>query len=565
MWLMTLLPFVFVAGCLTGIGTNDSSTPSSAKLISAYSLSGNAGVVNEPAKSITVTVPFGTPVTALVATFTTNGVGVKVGTTTQISTATANDFTSPVTYTITADDGSTVAYTVTVVIAAASANAISAYSFVGYPGATGTVGKVAPYAILVVVPTGTSRAALVATFTTNGASVRVGATTQASGTTANDFTNPVTYTVTAADGTTATYTVTVKVALATSKGISAFSFVGYPNSTGTITGSASPYAIAVSVPSFTNLAALTATFTTSGLTVSVGNATQTSGTTSNSFTSSPVAYTVHAADASMAVYNVTVTKSALANPTAPTLGEAGRYAILSSQGISGGAGSHIINGDIGVEDQARTSMTGFTPTHSPADGLFNEVTGSTWVDMGGMLSSSYAPDDTVASSFPAPLAYASPHTAYATTLAMINQSRTDLGVAYTFLAADPNPGAATQVCPTELGGLTLTPGVYKTGAGVGISTPLQLDAQGDPNAVWIFSIDGTLTTAASMSFVGGVGSAKNVYWRVAGITAIAGGTTFYGNVFDYANVNVGANATITGTLFSTTAAVTLITDVITKP
>jgi hypothetical protein len=48
----------------------------------------------------------------------------------------------------------------------------------------------------------------VATFTTTGASVRVGATTQVSGTTPNNFTSPVTYTVTAADASTKDYTVT---------------------------------------------------------------------------------------------------------------------------------------------------------------------------------------------------------------------------------------------------------------------------------------------------------------------------------------------------------------------
>jgi len=62
-------------------------------------------------------------------------------------------------------------------------------------------------------PFGTNMTALVATYTTTGASAKVGATTQISGTTANDFTSPVAYSVTAADNSTATYTVTVTVAL----------------------------------------------------------------------------------------------------------------------------------------------------------------------------------------------------------------------------------------------------------------------------------------------------------------------------------------------------------------
>jgi uncharacterized repeat protein (TIGR02543 family) len=66
--------------------------------------------------SITVAVPYGTKVTALVATFTvTTGDSVKVGSTVQVSGITANDFTNPVTYTVTTASGSTQTYVVTVV------------------------------------------------------------------------------------------------------------------------------------------------------------------------------------------------------------------------------------------------------------------------------------------------------------------------------------------------------------------------------------------------------------------------------------------------------------------
>jgi proline racemase len=61
-----------------------------------------------------VTVPYGTDVSALVATFTTTGASVKVGGTTQTRSVTANDFIGPVTYTVTAADASFQDYTVTV-------------------------------------------------------------------------------------------------------------------------------------------------------------------------------------------------------------------------------------------------------------------------------------------------------------------------------------------------------------------------------------------------------------------------------------------------------------------
>lgn len=564
-WFMAFLLIAFVAGCGGGGGGSTGIAPAATKAITAYSLSGATGTINETAKTIAVTLPYATNVTALAATFTTTGTGVKVGATIQTSAATINDFTSPVVYTVTAADNTTATYTVVVTVAANTTKAITAYSLTGVAG---TIDQVAtPKTIAVTLPFGTNVTALVATFTTTGAGVTVAAVPQTSGTTANNFTSPVAYLVTAADGTTTTYNVTVTVAQSSAKAITAYSLAGVA---GTINQVPTPKTIAVTLPFGTSTTQV-ATFTTTGASVKVGGVTQVTGPgaggTSNTFPASPssLAYLVTAADGSTATYNVTVTVLATANPTAPVLGEAGRFVLLASQGVTGGAGSVISNGDIGVEDQARTFMTGFTPVNAPNDGQFTQLTGSTWV---GMLSSSYATDDVNPAPFPAPLAYAAPHAAYATTLAMINQSRTDLGNAYTFLAADPNPGAPTQVCPTELGGLTLTPGVYKTASNVLISTgTLNLDAQGDPNAVWIFSIDGTLTTGApggSIAFVGGVGSAKNVYWRVAGVTTIGAGTTFYGNVFNYANVDVLANANITGSLFSTTASVTLITDTVTK-
>jgi Ice-binding-like/Bacterial Ig-like domain len=243
---------------------------------------------------------------------------------------------------------------------------------------------------------------------------------------------------------------------------------------------------------------------------------------------------------------VVVPPSLPANPTAPVLGETGRFVILASQKVTTTSGSAISNGDIGIEDQARSYYAGFTAGASP--GQFTELTNGL----------SYAHDDINPALIPAP---------YASTIAFINQVRTDLGNAYSFLAADPNPGAPTQVCPTELGGLTLTRGVYKTAGNVAISTgTLHLDAQGDPNSVFIFTIEGTLTTGApggSISLDNGA-LAKNVYFRTGGFTVIGAGTAFYGNVFAWSQVNVLAGAKITGRLFGLTDQVTLISDAVTK-
>ncbi|MFA5371569.1 MAG: ice-binding family protein [Sideroxydans sp.] len=528
-----------------------------AKAITSFSFAGYTGatgVVNEVAKTIAVTVPFGTDVTALVATFATTGVSVKVGAAVQTSAATANNFSSPVVYIVTAANASTVNYTVTVTVAANTAKAITAFSFAGYTGATGVVNEVAK-TIAVTVPNGTDVTALVATFVSTGVSVKVGAAVQTSAATANNFTSPVVYIVTAADASTVNYTVTVTVAGTADKAITAYSILGV---TGVINEPAKT--IAVLVPAVSDVTTLVATFTTTGVNVKVGAAVQTSTATQNDFTA-PVVYTVTAGDTTTVDYTVTVTLAA-ANPTAPTLGEAGRFVIFANQAITTTGVTAITNGDIGITPAARTFIAGFTPT-GPAGDL-TELTGTTWV---GMASTSYAPADANPAPFPYPLHYALPHAVWTTTGAMLTQASTDVGIANTFLNADPNPTAPTQVLPTELGTLTMTRGVYKTASNVGITTgTLTLDAQGDPNAVFIFVIGGTLTTGApggSIVLANGA-EARNVFWTTAGVTTIGAGTIFYGSVFAATQVNVLAGAQITGSLFGISDRVTLIADTVTK-
>ena len=272
---------------------------SSDKAITAFSIGSANGPMNGNINgtAIAVTVPYGTNVTALVATFATTGTSVKVGSTVQASGTTANNFASPVTYMVTAQDGSTQTYTVTVTVALNTAKAITAYSFVSV-AATVTISGTS---IAATVPYGTIVTALVANFTTTGTSVKVAGTAQVSGTTANNFTSPVTYTVAAADGSTQNYTVTVTVALNTAKAITAYSFVSVA-ATVTISGTS----IAVTVPYGTNVTALVASFTTTGVSVSVGPTLQYSGVTANNF-SIPVVYTVTAADGTTQPYTVTVT------------------------------------------------------------------------------------------------------------------------------------------------------------------------------------------------------------------------------------------------------------------
>lgn len=115
---LAVVMILTLLGC-NGSSSNDAAgTPvSSQKEITAYSIDGVAGRINETEKTITVVMPAKTNATALVATFTTTGKSVTVGGTQQTSGTTPNDFTNPVAYTVTAEDSSTAVYTVSVMVA----------------------------------------------------------------------------------------------------------------------------------------------------------------------------------------------------------------------------------------------------------------------------------------------------------------------------------------------------------------------------------------------------------------------------------------------------------------
>ncbi|MBR2567113.1 MAG: S-layer homology domain-containing protein [Paenibacillus sp.] len=265
--------------------------PNPAKAITDFSFSGLtpavAGTVNESAKTIALTVPYGTNVTALVPTITHTGASVSP------NNGSAQNFTNPVTYTVTAADGTTQNYEVTVTVKPNPAKAITGFEFNGLtPAVTGTVNEAAK-TIALTVPYGTNVSALVPTITHTGASV-----SPASSATQN-FTNPVTYTVTAADGTTQSYTVSVTVKPNPAKAITDFSFSGLtPAVAGTVNESAKT--IALTVPYGTNVTALVPTINHTGASVSPA-----SGAAQN-FTN-PVTYTVTAADGTTQNYTVSVT------------------------------------------------------------------------------------------------------------------------------------------------------------------------------------------------------------------------------------------------------------------
>jgi hypothetical protein len=501
------------------------------KSLLSYSLAGATGVINEVAKTISVTVPYGTDVTAQVATFTTTGSNVKVGTVVQTSNVTPNNFTIPAVYVVTAGDGSTATYTVTVTAASVTAKAITAFSFAGYPGTTGIIDETAK-TIAVTIPYGTDVTALKATFTTTGSNVKVGTVVQTSTVTPNNFTSPVSYIVTAADGSTATYAVTVTAAESTAKAITAYSFANLPDSIGVIDEGAKT--IEVGVLPGTVKTALISTFTTTGKNVKVGSTIQTSGVTPNDFTS-PLVYTVTAADDSTALYTVNVTTGA--GPAPVALGTAENFAILTKAGITT-TGTTAIVGDMGVSPIAATAITGFSLSADASN------TFSTSPLVTGKI---YAAD------------YAAPTPTYMTT------AISDMETAYTDAAGRP---AATALPFLNLGSgtlsnQTLAPGIYTWGSGVTI--PTNLTFNGGANDVWILQVGGTLAISSNMQILlAGGAQAKNIFWQVSGAVTLNTGSHFEGIILTATNVAMATGASMNGRLLAQTA-VTLDANAVTQP
>ena len=118
--------------------------------------------------------------------------------------------------------------------------------------------------------------------------------------------------------------------------------------------------------------------------------------------------------------------------------------------------------------------------------------------------------------------------------------------------------------PTDLGGQTLVPGVYKYSSSVGLTGILILNAAGDPNAEFIFQIGSTLTTASGSSVVlinGADGC--NVLWQVGGSATLGTTTGFVGSILASESITLNTNATITeGRALALNAAVTLDTNVV---
>ena len=143
------------------------------------------------------------------------------------------------------------------------------------------------------------------------------------------------------------------------------------------------------------------------------------------------------------------------------------------------------------------------------------------------------------------------------------QAQSDLVIAYN----DAAGRAPTTTYPgvQDLGGLTLTPGVYQATA-FAITGTLTLDAQGDPGAVWIFQAGSTLITAVNSSvMVINGGQPCNVFWQVGSSATLGVGSTFVGTILALTSITANTNATVQGRLLARNGAVTLDSNTVTRP
>jgi hypothetical protein len=145
--------------------------------------------------------------------------------------------------------------------------------------------------------------------------------------------------------------------------------------------------------------------------------------------------------------------------------------------------------------------------------------------------------------------------------AVASQAQADLTTAFGVAGGQAVP-PGNELTGLDLGGLTLTPGAYNYSSSAQLTGQLTLDAQGDPNAQFVFIVGSTLTTASasSVTLINGA-SPCNVFWRIGSSATFGTSTQFQGNVLAHEDISVNNAVHVEGRLLAGRA-ITLINDVI---
>jgi hypothetical protein len=139
------------------------------------------------------------------------------------------------------------------------------------------------------------------------------------------------------------------------------------------------------------------------------------------------------------------------------------------------------------------------------------------------------------------------------------QAQNDLTTAYNEIAGT---ACTADLTGQNLGGLTLTPGVYCFSSSAQLTGALTLNALGNPNALFLFKIGSTLTTSSgsSVTVINGGSSCNRVFWQVGSSATLGTGTSFAGDILALTSITLTTGANTTGRTLARNGAVTLDTN-----
>ena len=224
-------------------------------------------------------------------------------------------------------------------------------------------------------------------------------------------------------------------------------------------------------------------------------------------------------------------QEACAATTKVGLGTAGNFAVLGGSAVND-TNPSVISGDVGLSPSAWPPAPAMTCT---------EVTGTIYsVDSSGPLS------------------------CRVTNAGVLTTAKSDLTTAYNDAAAR----IVTSIIGTELGGATLTDGVYNSASTtfeISTNQTLTLDGGGSADSVFIFKMGTTLTTFSNSKVTLTNGAqACNVFWQVGSSAVLGTGTSFIGNIMADQSISDNGGSTVNGRFLARIAAVTLNNTTITK-
>lgn len=141
------------------------------------------------------------------------------------------------------------------------------------------------------------------------------------------------------------------------------------------------------------------------------------------------------------------------------------------------------------------------------------------------------------------------------------RAQSDLTIAYNAAASAPSTNNVTGI---DLGGKTLTQGVYTASSGLAMNGPLALTLNGTAASVFVFQAGSTLVTGSNSSVVltGGV-LACNVFWQVGSSATIGTNTAFVGNILAHTSIALNTGAKVAGRALARIGSVTLDSNVFT--